>query len=91
MLPVYIYEKFPLSFPSKNEILVQKTPTSLREKRTGWCRWALIVYVDVHMELTPPTIHTRPPEPDPLLTDGPLYSKCRYISANFFKNQTYFS
>jgi len=31
----YITEKFPLFIPSKDEILVKTTPTSLHEKTTG--------------------------------------------------------
>ena len=52
--------------PSKDEILVQNTPTSLCKKNTGWCQWALIFSVDIHMELTPSPICIRSPEPNPL-------------------------
>ena len=52
-LVIYIDERFPLFILSKDEILVQNTPTSLHEKQTrGWCQWALIFCEDVHMELT---------------------------------------
>jgi len=30
-----------------------KTPSSMHEKKTGWCHWALIFCVDVHMEVIP--------------------------------------
>ena len=41
--------------PSKDEILVKNTPTSLHEKKTGWRQWilSLIFCVDVHMVLDP--------------------------------------
>jgi len=41
-----------------------KMPTSLHEKKTGWCHWTQILYVDVHLELTP--FRRRPPERDSL-------------------------
>jgi len=54
--------KLKFSYNMIDEILVQNTPTSVHEKKTGWCQWALICSVDVHMELTPPPsacIHLR--------------------------------
>src|SRR6218665_418840 len=53
---IYIDEKFPLFIPSKDEILVKKTPTSLQEKKTGCCQWTIILIfcVDVHMGLDHP-------------------------------------
>ena len=39
--------------PSKDKILVKRTPTSLHEKKTGWTL-ILIFCVDVHMGLDPP-------------------------------------
>ena len=48
----------------------KKTLTSLREKKTIWHQWTLILIfcVDVHIGLDPsPSVHMRPPEPDPLL------------------------
>jgi len=45
-------KKCPLFIPSKDEILVQKKPISLHEKKTGWCKWALTFCVDIHTELT---------------------------------------
>jgi len=32
---IYIAKKFQLFIPSKDEILVKKTPTTLHEKKTG--------------------------------------------------------
>ena len=34
-LLIYITEKFTIFIPSKDEMLVKKTPTSLHEKKTG--------------------------------------------------------
>ena len=59
----------PLFIPSKDEILVKTTSTSLHEKKTGWRLWALIFCVDVHMELiSPPSACVHPnlfPPPPP--------------------------
>jgi len=49
---------------SKDEILVQKTTTSLHEKKTGRCQWAIIFCIDVHIALTPSPVCRRSPEPD---------------------------
>src|SRR6218665_723821 len=43
-----VAETFPLFIPSKDEILLKKTPTFLHQKMTGWCQWAIIFCVDVH-------------------------------------------
>jgi len=48
-----------MMIPSKEEIRVKKTPTSLHEKKTGWHKWILflIFCVDVHMGLDPTCVH----------------------------------
>src|SRR6218665_578003 len=62
-----------------------KTPTSLHEKRTGWCQWALSFCVDVDMQLTPSLACMRPPEPDPsplgvdVINGWPLTSLCHRL------------
>ena len=60
------WPKFTHFVLSKEEILVQKTQTFLREKKIEWRQWALIVCVDVHLELTPSPIRMLPPESDSL-------------------------
>jgi len=49
-------QKFSLFIPSKDEILVKNTQTSLLEKKRGWRQWTLILIfcVDVHKGLDPP-------------------------------------
>ena len=51
------YWKFPLFIPSKDEILVKNTPTSLHEKKTEWWQWTLILILclDVHVGLDLPS------------------------------------
>ena len=55
----------------KMKLWSKKTPNFFHEKKTGWCPWALIFCMDVHMELTPlsPLVRIHPPEPDPLCVD----------------------
>jgi len=55
LLVIYIAKKFPIFIPSKDEILVKKTSTSLHEKKTGWRQWnpILIFCVNVHIDLDP--------------------------------------
>ena len=73
LLVIYIgptnwYRKnIPLFIPFNDEILVEKTPNSLHEKKTGWRQWTLILIlcVNVHIGLDPLPVHMRPPEPDP--------------------------
>ena len=50
---------------SKDESLVQTTPTSLHKEKRGWCNWTLIFCVDVHTDDPPNSIRMHPPEPDP--------------------------
>jgi len=42
-------------YSMKDEILVKKKPTSLREKKTGWCQWTVILIFckDVNVGLDP--------------------------------------
>jgi len=80
---------FNFLFRSKDEILVQKTTTSLHEKKTGWRQWALIFCVEVHMALTPSPVRRRPPKPDRVdVINAPtcmcisyfFYIRCYYIT-----------
>jgi len=65
LLVIYItnlyHPKIATFFPSKVDILVKKTPTSLHEKKTGWCQWILVLMlcVDVQMGLDPSPPSTR--------------------------------
>ena len=49
---------------SKDEILVQNTPTSLNEKNTGWHQWTIIFCGYPHGTDPPSKNQIRPPEPD---------------------------
>jgi len=69
--------------PSKDDIWIQKTPTSLHKKKTGYDVSGLYIFcVDVHMALIPPPVHRRPSELTALRVDvingWPLCSRqCR--------------
>jgi len=85
LLVIYIanlyWRKISTFYSFKDEILVKNGPTSLHEKKIGWCQWALILIfcVDVHMELTPSPVHMRPPKASPA---PPLCGRHKWMAPN---------